>query len=243
METTPTASHHRRELRNVPGADIGLDPREREVRRRIAAQELYTDAAPGLDGLEEARMRGKELAGEYNATGPREASRRAELLGKLFGRAGRDLWVEPDVVVSYGAHTFFGDDVFVNTGLTLVDDSEVHIGDRVMLAPRVTITSTGHPVHPELRRDGTQFSAPVIIEDDVWVGAHAVILPGVRVGAGSVVAAGAVVHAHVPPLTVVGGTPARVLRQITEADWDWSWREPRTLAVPTGSEPTEGPGR
>ena len=80
-----------------------------------------------------------------------------------------------------------------------------------------------------MRRDGSQFSAPVHLGDDVWVGAGAVILPGVTVGAGSVVAAGAVVTAHVPPMVVVGGVPARVLREVTDADRDHRWREPRSL--------------
>ena len=89
-------------------------------------------------------------------------------------------------------------------------------------------TSTGHPVHPELRRDGSQFSAPVRIGDDVWIGAGAVLLPGVTVGRGSVVGAGSVVTADVPPMTVVAGTPARVLRAITDADREWSYRPPGT---------------
>ncbi|GGW77084.1 acetyltransferase-like isoleucine patch superfamily enzyme [Streptomyces albaduncus] len=66
------------------------------------------------------------------------------------------------------------------------------------------------------------------IEDDVWIGAGAVILPGVTVGRGSVVGAGSVVTADVPPMTVVAGTPARVLRQITDADREWTYRPPGT---------------
>ncbi len=204
------------------------DDAEREVRRRMAAHELYTDAAPGLERLEEERLRGKELAAEYNATGPRDQETRHALLGRLLGSVGRGVWIEPPLHVAYGTNTHLGDDVYVNFGLTLVDDVEVFVGDRVMFAPHVTITSTGHPVHPELRRDGSQFSAPVRIGDDVWIGAGAVLLPGVTVGRGSVVGAGSVVTADVPPMTVVAGTPARVLRAITDADREWSYRPPGT---------------
>ena len=207
-----------------------MDEREREVRRRMAAHELYTDAAPGLEGLEEERIRGKELADEYNATRPRQTAERERLLRELFGSVGERVWVEPPLHVAYGNRVHLADDVYINFNLTLVDDVEVFIGSRVMLAPNVTITTTGHPVHPDLRRDGSQFSAPVRIGDDVWIGAGAVLLPGVVIGAGSVVGAASVVTGNVPPGVVVAGSPARIIRQITDADRDWTYRPPRDLA-------------
>ncbi|MFJ8027960.1 sugar O-acetyltransferase [Streptomyces sp. NPDC096311] len=206
-----------------------LNDSEREVRRRMAAHELYTDSAPGLDRLEEERVRGKELADEFNRTGARDPETRQNILRKLFGALGDRVWIEPPLQVAYGNHVHLGDDVYVNFGLTLVDDTDVFIGDRVMFAPHVTITTTGHPVHPELRQDGSQFSAPVRIEDDVWIGAGAIILPGITIGQGSVIGAGSVVTANVPPMVVVAGTPARVLRKITDADRTWTYRPPRTL--------------
>ena len=209
-----------------------MDQREREVRRRMACQELYTDSAPGLEALEEERVAGKELVHDFNATRPREVDERERLLRALLGRMGQRVWVEPPLRVSYGRHLHLGDDVYVNFGLTVVDDGEVHVGDRVMFAPNVTITATGHPVHPALRSDGTQFSAPVRIEDDVWIGAAAILLPGVVVGEGSVVAAGAVVTGNVPPRVVVAGVPARVVRSITDEDRHFTYRKPRDLPAP-----------
>jgi len=206
-----------------------MNERDDDVRRRMAAHELYTDGGPGLEDLAERRVRGKELAHDYNATRPRETERRREILDEMLGSVGAGVWVEPPLHVAYGDNVVLGDEVYVNFGLTVVDDVAVVVGDRVMIAPNVTISTTGHPVHPEVRRDGSQFSAPVHLGDDVWVGAGAVILPGVTVGAGSVVAAGAVVTAHVPPMVVVGGVPARVLREVTDADRDHRWREPRSL--------------
>lgn len=139
--------------------------------------------------------------------------------------------VEPPLHVAYGKNLHLGDDVYVNFGLTVVDDGEVHVGDRVMFAPHVTITATGHPVHPDLRRDGSQFSAPVRIEDDVWIGAGAILLAGVVVGRGSVVGAGSVVASNVPPDVVVAGVPARIIRRITDADRQFRYRPPRDLVV------------
>ncbi|MCT7355138.1 sugar O-acetyltransferase, partial [Streptomyces sp. 15-116A] len=158
------------------------DDPEREVRRRMARHELYTDAAPGLERLEEERLRGKELAAKYNDTGPRDQEARRTILAELLGSVGEGVWIEPPLHVAYGSHVHLGDNVYVNFGLTLVDDVEVFVGNHVMFAPHVTITTTGHPVHPELRRDGSQFSSPVRIEDDVWIGAGAILLPGVTVG-------------------------------------------------------------
>lgn len=210
---------------------MSLNDHEREVRRRMAARELYTDSAPGLEALEEERVRGKELADAYNATAARDAEGRRRLLEELFGTLGERVWVEPPLRVAYGGHTHVGDDVYVNFGLTLVDDGEVHIGDRVMFGPHVTITTTGHPVHPDLRKDGTQFSAEVRIEDDVWIGSGAMIMPGITIGEGSVIGAGSVVTANVPPMVVAAGTPARILRRITDADREWTYRTPSTLGT------------
>lgn len=202
---------------------------EREVRRRMRAQELYDDEGPGLEVLVAERQRAKQLTWRFNMTDPTDVPARQALLRELFGPIGERVWIEAPLQVSYGYNVTFGDDVFVNVGFTLVDDIEVRIGSRVMIAPNVTVTVTGHPVHPELRSGMSQFSAPVTIEDDVWIGAHVVILPGVTIGAGSIVGAGSVVTRNVPPGVVVGGVPGRVLRPITDADREFVYRAPGTL--------------
>lgn len=184
-----------------------MDAREHEVRRRMDAHELYVDAGEGLEALEEERIRGKELAHAYNATGPREVDERRRLLHELFEAVGEGAWVEPPLHVAYGSRVRLGAHVYVNFGLTLVDDVEVVIGDRVMIAPNVTISTTGHPVHPELRRDGTQFSAPVVIEDDVWIGANCVLLDGALLRRGCVIGAGSLVRGEVAAYTVNAGNP------------------------------------
>ena len=202
---------------------------EQEVRRRMRAQELYDDEGPGLEALVAQRQRAKHLTWRFNMSDPLDVPARQALLREIFGSVGERVWVEAPLQVSYGDNVTFGDDVFVNVGFTLVDDVEVTIGSRVMIAPNVTITVTGHPVHPELRAGMAQFSAPVVIEDDVWLGAHVVVLPGVTIGAGSIVGAGSVVTKDVPPNVVVGGVPARVLRSITDEDRVFTYRAPGAL--------------
>jgi galactoside O-acetyltransferase len=199
----------------------------------MAASELYIDYGQGLERLEEERTRAKELLYDFTHTRPSAVEERERLLRELLGSAGERVWVEPPLAASYGNRTHIGDDFYANFNLVLVDDVEIRIGDRVMIAPNVTITTTGHPVDPVLRRGGTQFSAPVTIEDDVWIGSNVVILPGVTIGEGSVVGAGSVVTKSVPPRVVAAGNPCRVLRPIGAEDASFVYRQPGTLAVPT----------
>jgi galactoside O-acetyltransferase len=180
--------------------------------------ELYVDQGSGYEDLEFARLRGKELAYDFNLTRPSDVAARERLLVELFGGLGANAWIEPPLHVAYGSHTYIGSDFYANFNLVLVDDGDVHIGDRVLCGPNVTITTAGHPVHQDLRRGGRQFSIPIRIEDDVWIGGQVVILPGVRIGAGSVVAAGAVVTRDVPAGVLAGGVPCRVLRPIGADD-------------------------
>jgi hypothetical protein len=87
-----------------------------------------------------------------------------------------------------------------------------------LIAPSVTLTTTGHPIHPDLRVDFRRFSEPIVIEDKVWIGSNAVVLPGVHIGFGAVIGAGSVVTHDIPAMTVAVGVPCRVLRHITDED-------------------------
>ena len=201
---------------------------ETETRRRLDTGELYTDFGPGLEDLEEERVRGKELVKRFNAASIRDPELRTALARELFASFGEGSWLETPIYCAYGSHTSIGSGCWFNTGTTLIDDAAIRIGDRVLLGPHVTIATAGHPIDPGLRVTGAQFSAVVTIEDEVWVGANVTILPGVTVGHGSVIAAGSVVTAHVPPMTVVAGVPARVVRAIEPGE-QTAYRPPRSL--------------
>lgn len=185
------------------------------VRRRMEVGELYTDHG---EGLPEERRAGKELVYDYNLTRPAEEVRRAELLKKLFGNIGENGWIEPPLRVAYGSHTHIGKNFYANFNFILVDDATVTIGDNVMVAPNVTISTAGHPIDPEIRITGQQFSLPVTIEDNVWLGTGVIINPGVVIGCNSVIGAGSVVTKSIPPNVVAAGVPCRVIREITAED-------------------------
>ena len=195
---------------------------EAETRRRLNIGELYTDFGPGLEALEAERVRGKELTERFNATTIADPAARTALARELFASFGEGAWLETPIYCAYGSHTAIGAGCWFNTGTTLIDDAEIRIGERVLFGPHVTVVTAGHPLDPTLRCTAAQFSAVVTIEDEAWVGANATILPGVTVGRG------AVVTAHVPPMTVVAGVPARIIRQITPGETT-AYRPPRSL--------------
>ncbi|MCL3777272.1 MULTISPECIES: sugar O-acetyltransferase [unclassified Actinomyces] len=200
-----------------------------ETRRRLDTGELYVDFGPGLEDLEEERVRGKELTERYNATTIRDPEARTAVARELFRSFGEGSWIETPIYCAYGSHTSIGDGCWFNTGATFIDDAEIVIGSGVLLGPHVTISTAGHPLDPDLRLTGAQFSATVTIGDRAWLGANVTVLPGVSIGEGAVVAAGAVVTRNVPPMTVVGGVPARVLRRIAPGE-ETAFRPPQDMS-------------
>lgn len=163
---------------------------------------------------------------EYNATSPAETEKRAALIKEMFAEAGEGCYIEPPFHANWGGkHVRLGNYVYANFNLTLVDDGNIDIGDNVMFAPNVTVITATHPVLPSLREKGLQFNVDVKICSNVWIGAGAIIMPGITVGENSVVGAGSVVTKDVPPNTVVVGNPARVLREIGERDRLYYFRD------------------
>ena len=194
------------------------------IREKMKNGMLYVDTGEGLD---EERKRCKELLYDYNNTRPSEEVKRKQLLKELLGDMGEEIWIEPPVHMAYGTNVHIGNHFYANFNLVIVDDIDVYIGEHVMIAPNVTITPTGHPVDPEIRKPGTQFSIPVRIGNDVWIGSNVVILPGVNIGDNSVIGAGSVVTQDIPENVVAVGNPCRVLRKINERDKEYYYKNRR----------------
>ncbi|GAB3260786.1 galactoside O-acetyltransferase [Kineosporia babensis] len=180
----------------------------------IRAGRLYTETEAAF---RDPLRRAEEIFA-YNLTPPSQPERRRELLEVILGSVGERTVLLPPFQAGFGSNVHIGDDFFGNVNITFVDDVEIRIGHGVMIAPSVTLTTTGHPVHPDLRVDFRRFSEPIVIEDKVWIGSNAVVLPGVRIGYGSVIGAGSVVTQDVAPMSIATGVPCRVQRAITDAD-------------------------
>jgi galactoside O-acetyltransferase len=191
-------------------------------RERIANGLLFTDMC---EGLPEERLKGKELMYEFNHTRPSEIDKRMALMKQMFGKVGNDVWIEPPIYFAYGSNISIGDNVYINFNLTVVDDYKVFIGNGVLIAPNVTITVTGHPVHYEVRPHGEMYAFPVVIEDNVWLGIGVIVHPGVTIGRNSVIGSGSVVTKDIPADVVAVGNPCKVLRKITERDKEYYYKD------------------
>ncbi|MFR1435790.1 MAG: sugar O-acetyltransferase [Acutalibacteraceae bacterium] len=166
---------------------------------------------------------------DFNQTRPSEADKRAALLKELFAEVGEGCYVEPPLHANWGCNTHFGHHVYANFNLTLVDDTDIFVGDYVMFGPNVTVATAGHPVDPELRRQIAQFNIPVHIGNNVWIGAGSVLLPGVSIGDNTVIGAGSIVTRDIPANVVAVGNPCRVLREIGEHDREYYYRGRRIV--------------
>lgn len=173
-----------------------------------------------------------ELLYDYNTTRPREQEKRSALLKQMLAEVGENCYLEPPFHANWGGrHVHFGKNVYGNFNLTLVDDTHIYVGDFTMFGPNVTVCTAAHPTLPELREKGLQYNAPVHIGSNCWIGAGAIILPGVTIGDNSVIGAGSVVTKDVPANVVAVGNPCRVLRPIGEKDRMYYFKD---LRIPEG---------
>ena len=157
------------------------------------------------------------LSARFNALPFDDLDARQALLAEIFGRPVSDsLSILPPFYCDYGLATSFGDRVFINQDCLLSDLGGVTIGDRVLIGPRVTLTTSGHPVELAERYDAITH-APIVIEEDVWIGAAVTVTPGVTIDRGSVVGAGSTVATDVPPMSMVTGASVVERRRLGPA--------------------------
>ncbi len=166
---------------------------------------------------------------EFNQTRPSEQEKRAAMLREMFAEIGEGCYIEPPFHANWGGHhVHFGKGVYANFNLTLVDDTHIYVGDYTMFGPNVTVATASHPVLPELRGDHKlEFNVPIHIGKNVWIGAGAILLPGVSIGDNTIIGAGSVVTKDVPANVIAVGNPCRVLREINERDREYYYKDMR----------------
>lgn len=163
---------------------------------------------------------------DFNMTRPSELPLREKMLKEMFAEIGENCYIEPPFHANWGGHhVHFGDNVYANFGLTMVDDTHIYVGDCTMFGPNVVVATAGHPINPELRAQAYQFNMPVHIGKNCWIGAGALIMPGVTIGDNSVIGAGSVVTKDIPPNVVAVGNPCKVLREISDHDREYYYKD------------------
>ena len=143
-----------------------------------------------------------------------------ELLGK-----SENAFINPPFYCDYGTHIEVGKNFFANYNCTIIDVAKVKIGNNCQFAPNVSIYTAGHPIHPVSRNSLYEYGISVTTGDNVWIGGNTVILPGVHIGSNTVIGAGSVVTKDIPDWVVAAGNPCRVVKQITEEDKKYYYKD------------------
>ena len=170
-----------------------------------------------LDAEVAARKEGAVIAcKKFNDADPLDYETQLAALDELLGSHGKNLNMQQGFHCDYGKNIHVGDDFLTNYHVTILDIAPVHIGNSCMIGPNTLITTVGHPLNKQGRRERIGISKPVTIGDDVWIGGNVTILPGVHIGNNVIIAAGAVVTGDIPDNCVAGGIPARKIKELTE---------------------------
>ncbi len=174
--------------------------------------ELY-DANNDAELIAERRTC-KDICHEYNNLLPSETKRREDIIVKLFGKTGHSFLIEQPFFCDYGYNIEIGENFYANVNCVILDGAKVKFGDNVFIAPNCGFYTAGHPFDAEQRNRGLEYARPITIGDNVWIGAHTCVLPGVTIGDNCVIGAGSVVNKDIPARSLAAGNPCRVIREI-----------------------------
>ncbi len=184
-------------------------------RDRMLAGDPYLADDPVL--VHENR-RAMALADRYNTTSVFELEERDQILAELLGSIGDGTVIRPPFHCDFGYQTHIGARTFINFGLVALDVARITIGDDVQVGPRVQLLTPRHPLEASARRSKWESAAPITIGDNVWLGGGVIVCPGVSIGTDTVVGAGSVVTRELPSGVLALGTPARVVRSLSDEE-------------------------
>lgn len=195
------------------------------MKDKMHTGELYL---PGDEEILEWQMKCLDRLYEFNRLRPSEVEKRQAMMKEMFAEIGENCYIESPFYSNFGGgHCHWGNNVYANFNLTLVDDTHIYVGDNTMFGPNVIIATAGHPILPELREQAYQYNAPVHIGKNCWLGAGVIVLPGITIGDNVVIGAGSIVTKNLPPNVVAVGNPCRVLREIDEHDKEYYFKNRR----------------
>ena len=182
-----------------------------DIWKQMLSGEIYDATHPELiRRLKETRKK----IWEFNNLHPSKEKEMRALISSLLGGHGEFFQINQPFRCDYGSNIFVGENFFANFNLTILDEAEVRMGDNCFIGPNVSIYTACHPLDVENRNKALEWSEPVTIGDNVWIGGSATILPGVTIGDNVVIGGGSVVTKDVPSNVVVGGNPARIIKHL-----------------------------
>jgi maltose O-acetyltransferase len=184
-------------------------------RLHILSGQMYNDLA---DELVQARQRAVLLTTEYNDSFGKPQEQREAILRRLLRAVGMGCHFEPTFRCEFGFNISIGDHFYANFDCVMLDGGGITIGDHVLFGPRVGIYTSNHAVDAVERAAGACYAKPVTIGDHVWIGGGVTINQGVTIGDRTIIASGSVVTRSIPAGVIAVGSPARVLREIADAD-------------------------
>lgn len=164
------------------------------------------------ENLLAARIHAKSLAFDYNQTRPNNIESKKEILKQLIPHCGFGVEILAPVQVDYGTNIYIGDHTFVNHNAYFMDGAKISIGNNCFIGPNCGFYTAEHPLDVKKRNQGLERALPIVVEDNVWMGANVTLMPGVRVKAGSIIGANSLVLHDVEASTIVAGVPARFIR-------------------------------
>ena len=181
---------------------------------------------PTDDSIMEVQLKCLDKLYDFNMTRPSEMEKRNAIMKEMFAEIGEDCYIEPPFHANWGGkHCHFGKKVYANFGLTCVDDTHIYVGDHTMFGPNVVLATAAHPICPELREKEYQYNMPIHIGRNCWLGAGVIVMPGVTIGDNTVIGAGSIVTKDIPSGVVAVGNPCRVLREISEHDYEYYYKD------------------
>ena len=183
-----------------------------DIFERMRNGELILESDPDYPVLYEALLRGMRITGQLNTAYHTPEQTRAVISELIGQQLDESTWIVPPFYTDFGQFIRLGRKVFINSGCMFMDRGGITLEDHVFIGPHVNIITENHAEEPELRHN--VYTRPILVKRNAWVGAAAVILPGVTIGENAIVAAGAVVTQDVPDNTIVAGVPAKVIRKI-----------------------------
>lgn len=175
--------------------------------------------------LAQDRLKARETTFEFNNLAPKQVKQRKQLIKSLFGKTEKMFYLEPPFRCDYGYNISIGERFYANFNLTILDCAKVTFGDHCFIGPNVCLYTAGHPMHPHLRNQDVEWAQPITIGNNVWIGGNVIINPGVTIGNNVVLGSGAVVTKNIPDNVFAAGNPCKVIRQITEADKEYYYKD------------------